>query len=78
MPAVPTPTPPTQTTSAGVVGADQGQRAAAAKMKGQQQAVFAGDTGGWKPSTPSLFGGAKNPNQTQPNKKLGGTSLLTT
>ena len=82
MPAVPMPDPAVQSNNKASLSADQGQRAQAAKMKGMAQAGvaggFAGDTGGWKPTTPSLFGAPRPSTQPKPADKLGGLSLLTT
>lgn len=72
---MPQATPPQQSSSTAANLADQGQRAEAAKRKGFQQAIYASDTGGWKPSAPSLFGKASStaPTQKPLMSKLGGT-----
>ena len=65
MPTPPAAAPPPQTATISKT-ADQGARAAAAKTKGFQQAIYAGDTGGWKPI--SLLG---KPSQSGPKPAPG-------
>jgi hypothetical protein len=93
MPTVAAPAPAVSPATASIA-ADQGQRSKTDKMKGMQQAGvaggFAGDTGGWTPGSPSLFGGPKKAPVLAPTtgagqppmmhtfSKLGGGSLIAT